>query len=451
MTLLELLSGPWAIAPDKLLELQAIYATHMRGEKIDVAAIEARLGRPLANEQQRYEVEHSGIAVLRLNGVMAPKANLLSEVSGGISTQKAAIQIESARLDGRVRGLVLAMDTPGGNVLGTPEFADVIAEFAKAKPLVVWSDGQLASAGYWAASAANAIYVSSNVVQVGSIGVVHNRSYNPNSPVVEENITAGRYKRLVNSREPYSEEARAVVQADVDYVYSLFVDTVAGHRGVTSEQVLEHMADGRVFRGQQAIDAGLVDGVATLDDLIDQMAAKPESFSYENRRKAVFASVGSESESVAAGAPEDTTASEKQESDMGDPITRESFERDHAALFAQIRNEGLAAGADAERARIQAVLAVGDGLPGHAAVLQAMAFDGKSTEADATKAVLNAEKQARASAAKAHADDAPDAAAPSVVPKDGATDAAALTEQAKALAKEKGIDLVAAFQELGVR
>ena len=136
---------------------------------------------------------------------------------------------------------------------------------------------------------------------------------------------------------------------------------------------------------------------------------------------------------------------------MGDPITRESFEQDHAALYAQIRAEAMTAGADAERARIQAVLAVGEGLPGHDAVLQAMAFDGKSTEADAAKAVLNAEKQARAQAAKAHADDAPKAAAPSVAPKDAAADAASLTEQAKALAKEKGIDLVAAFQELGVR
>lgn len=97
------------------------------------------------------------------------------------------------------------------------------------------------------------------------------------------------------------------------------------------------------------------------------------------------------------------------------------------------------------------MLAVGDGLPGHDAVLQTMAFDGKSTEADATKAVLNAEKEARAAAAKAHADDAPAAAAASAAPKDGSADAATLADQAKALSKEKGIDLVTAFQELGVR
>ena len=76
MTLIDLLTGPWAIAPDKLLELQAIYATHFRGDKIDLPALEARLGRPLAHEQQDYRIEPGGVAVLSLSGVMAPKANL---------------------------------------------------------------------------------------------------------------------------------------------------------------------------------------------------------------------------------------------------------------------------------------------------------------------------------------------------------------------------------------
>ena len=56
MKLLDLITSPWAILPDQLFELQAIYAAHLRGEKINIDAIEARLGRPLANEQQAYEI-----------------------------------------------------------------------------------------------------------------------------------------------------------------------------------------------------------------------------------------------------------------------------------------------------------------------------------------------------------------------------------------------------------
>ncbi|MCE1193322.1 MAG: S49 family peptidase [Acidovorax sp.] len=454
MTLLELITGAWAIEPSMLRELQSIYATHLRGDKIDVAAIEARLGRPLAHEQQDYSLEPGGVALLRLSGVMSPKANLFMRVSGGISTQLASQQLESAAADPRVRGMVLTLDTPGGNVAGVPEFADTIRWAAEQKPLVVHTDNQLCSAGYWAGSAANAIYISGPVVTVGSIGVVVDREYDPQSRYRTESITAGKYKRLANDAEPLSAEARAVVQADVDYVYTLFVDAVAANRGVTAEQVLEHMADGRVFRGRQALDAGLVDGVSTLDDLLQAMATDPAQFA--TRRKAAFKAAAALPSPSAGAAPKDNPPPREKENVMADPadnktpITRASFEQDHAPLFAQLRGEFTSLGATQERERIQAVLAVGEGLPGHEKLLATLAFDGKTTAADASMAVLAAEKQQRAAAANAHAGDAPPAAKPSATPPDqGAKTKEQQVAEAQAHAKAKGIDLVAALKELG--
>lgn len=451
MTLRDLIMGAWAIEPGMLREIQSIYAVHMRGEKIDLPAIEARLGRPLAHEQQDYSVEPGGIAVLRLSGVMAPKANLFLRVSGGISTQLASQQIESAVADARVRGIVLAIDTPGGNVVGVPEFADTIRWAADQKPLVVHTDNQLCSAGYWSGSAANAIYISGPVVSVGSIGVVVDRAYDPQARERTESIAAGRYKRLAKPNEPLSDEARAVVQADVDYVYTLFVDAVAQHRGVTPEQVLERMADGRVFRGQQAIDAGLVDGVSTLDALVQSMAEDPAR--YATRRKAVFAEAAPPSPSAGA-APKDTTSTREMENPMPEetkaPLTRASFEQEHAALFALVRAEFTQLGATQERDRIQAVLAVGDGLPGHEKLLATLAYDGKTTAAEASQAVLAAEKQARAAALAAHQQDAPPPAKPGAAPADQPDeDKAQQVAKAQAYAKEKGIDFVAALKELG--
>lgn len=453
MNLLDLITGAWAIEPSMLREIQAIYATHMRGEKIDIAAIEARLGRPLAHDQQEYSVEPGGVALLRLSGVMSPKSNLFARVSGGISTQLATLQLESAVVDARVRSILIAMDSPGGNVIGVPEFADTIFEIAQQKPVVVHTTEQLASAGYWAGSAANAVYISGPVVPVGSIGIVIDRSYNPNSPTREESIVAGKYKRIAVSNEPLSAESRAIVQADVDYVYTLFVDTVAKHRGVTSEQVLEHMADGRVFRGQQAIDAGLVDGVSTLDALMEQMASNPAQFS--TRRKAVFAVAALPSPSAGA-APQDKTSTrdEKEPTMPGDnptPITRASFEQDHAPLFAQLKGEFAQLGAQAERERIQAVLAIGAQLPGHEKLLNTLAFDGKTSAGEAALAVTQAEGALRTAAATAHANDAPPAAKPSASPEDkgGAGTKAEQAEKAQAYAKEKGITVLAAIKELG--
>lgn len=448
MSIIDVLTGPWAIAPDKLLEIQSIYAAHLRGERTDLAALEARLGKPLANEQQKYRIEQGGVAVLSLSGVMAPKANLFSAISGGMSTQMAAVQLESAAIDERVKAIVLHLDSPGGQVTGTPEFADTIHSIALQKPLVTFSDGLLCSAAYWAGAAGNAIYISSNVVQVGSIGVIHSRSYNPNSTAAEDTVVAGKYKRLASNNEPYSAESRAIVQADVDYVYSLFVDTVARYRGTNSEQVLQHMADGRVFRGQQALDAGLVDAVCTLDALIEQLASNPSAAM--QRKRAVFrtnTNTPKPSKPPKERAMSDTTTPVATGNTL---ITRATLEQEHPALFAQVRAEFSALGASQERERIQAVLAVGDGLPGHEALLQGLAFDGKTDGAKAALAVLAAEKQTRAAAIAAHRSDAPPAAKPSAAPPDTAAKSKQeQTDEAKALAKSKGIDFMAALKELG--
>ena len=451
MTLLDLITGAWAIEPDKLREIQAIYATHLRGEKIDIPALEARLGRPLSSEQQQYTVEPGGVAVLRMSGIIAPKANLFMQVSGGLSTQMATKQLESAVADQRVRSIVLAIDSPGGNVIGTPEMASAVREMSAIKPIVTHSDGALASAAYWIGSAANAVYLSGPTVQAGSIGVVIDRTFNPNSALREESIVAGKYKRIVKSNEPLSDEARAMVQADVDYVYSLFVDAVAQHRDTTAQQVLDRMAEGRVFRGQQAIDAGLVDGVSTLDALVESMATDPAP--YAQRRKAVFAVAALPSPSAGAAPKDKTTTREKETTMPGDnqaPITRASFEQDHAPLFAQLRGEFTALGATQERERIQAVLAVGANLPGHEKLLNTLAFDGKTTAPEASMAVLKAEGDQRAAAIKAHADDAPAAAKGSAAPADkGNKTKQQMAAEAEAHAKKTGVDLVTALKELG--
>jgi hypothetical protein len=95
-------------------------------------------------------------------------------------------------------------------------------------------------------------------------------------------------------------------------------------------------------------------------------------------------------------------------------MTRESLERDHAALFATLRNEISAAarqeGATAELARVKAVLAEGEGMKGHQALVMQLALDGKTTGPEAAQAILAAERQSLAAAARAHHADAPAAA-----------------------------------------
>jgi capsid assembly protease len=308
MRLADMLYGVWALLPDKLLEVQAIYEAHVRGDKADIQAIEARLGRPLANEQRSYEIAN-GVAVLGLQGVISPKVNLMSQISGGTSAQLFARNVDAAGEDPNVKSLLIAADTPGGQVLGIPASREAVRRFGARKPVVTHTDGMLASAGIWIGGAANQVFMSDAMCMVGSIGVVYTHTdtsaAEARAGVKKTVITAGKFKRAEGSDGKLSEDGMATLQGRADYVYGIFVGDIAKDYGVSTETVLKHMADGRVFIGQQAIDAGLVDGVSTLDSLIEAMATNPAKFAA--RRKAVVKGAASPKSRSASAARADAT------------------------------------------------------------------------------------------------------------------------------------------------
>lgn len=389
MKLLDILHAPWAILPDRLEEIQAVYATHMRGEKIDVAAIEAKIGRPLANEARRYEVA-DGVAVVPMVGVVAQRMNLFMQISGGVSSQLLARDLREAAADPAVTAIVLAIDSPGGTVAGTPELADVVRQISEQKTVVAWTDGTMASAAYWIGAAADAIYISSDVVQVGSIGVVATHTDVSRAReamgVKTTEIVAGRYKRVASELAPLSEEGRAVIQAQVDQLYETFLNAVARYRGVSAERVHAEMADGRLFLGKMAMTAGLVDGVSTLDALVANLRAGQ----YQRARTAGAAVI-------------------HQPNEKDHVMDRKTLDAEHQDLVAEIRAEGAAA----ELARVRDVRDIA--VPGHAALIEEMMFDGKTTGPEAAVRILAAEKAQREALASAmhEAAPAPAPAAPS--------------------------------------
>ena len=468
MKLIDVLTSPWAIQPEKLREIQAVYSAHFRGEKIDIEAIEARLGRPLANEQQDYEVRDGGVAVLPISGVISNKANMFTRVSGGASAQLLQQQVESMRADPSVRAVVLDLDTPGGNVLGIPALADSIRALAAEKPTVACCTGTMASAGYWVGSAANAVYISGLTDYVGSIGVVATHTYDPRAASKQTTeLTAGKYKRMGSENAPLNAEGKAYIQAQVDEIYRVFVETVAQNRKVSADQVIEHMADGRIFIGQQAIDAGLVDGVSTVDAMVAKLAENPSPFA--SRRKAKIASAGTDHQTAGAAADEPLTDEPVLQVEIEPTIQGVSMDPKELAAKFVAENADAAAlvraeGAEAERARIQAVRE--QTMPGHEALNEALAFDGKTTGPEAAVQVLAAEKAKMAGAAASRDADAPapvasapvseeaPAAAPTVsmrAPAGFMIDPAQAKVDAEAkafMAKNPGVDYVSAVKAI---
>jgi signal peptide peptidase SppA len=278
---------------------------------------------------------------------------------------------------------------------GTQVLAGIVASARGVKPVLTHAS-QMGSAAYWIGAQADAAFAGSDTVQIGSIGVVvaHQdvSGRETQAGVRTTEITAGRYKRVASQYGPLSEDGRASLQAQVDYLYSIFVDAVARARGVTEDKVLSDMADGRVFIGQQAVAAGLVDGVSTLADVI--ALAKQRA-------------AGAAASSATPATPLPLRAE-------GEIMDRESVLAQAPELAAAFRDEG----ATAERQRILAVEA--QSLPGHEALIAELKADGKTTGPDAAARVLAAEKAKLSRIAGALDKDTPpplaDAAAPDNTP-----------------------------------
>jgi len=274
MKLLDIMTAPWMIGKERLREIREVYRTHLKGDFIDVKAIESKLAIAIEEPQERgqYDIVN-GVAVIPIMDVLSKELSLFSFLFGGTSTRDIAMMFRTALANDEVESILLNVDSPGGTVDGTQELAELIYSSRGQKPIVAYTDGMIASAAYYIAAAADTIYISGDMAEIGSIGVVTTHlDYSKSDEMLgykETDIYAGKYKRIATGNRPLSDEGAAYLQDQVDYIYSIFVNDVAKYRGTTTDDVLENMADGKIFIGKQALTAGLVDGVSTFDGLVN--------------------------------------------------------------------------------------------------------------------------------------------------------------------------------------
>jgi protease-4 len=161
----------------------------------------------------------------------------------------------------RARAVIVHINSPGGTTSGSEQLHDSLMRLKEQKPLVVVVDGLAASGGYIAALAADHI-VALETSLVGSIGVLFQY---PNVAdllktlgVKIEEIKSSPLKAAPNGFEPTSPEARAAIEAIVSDSYAWFKGMVKARRQLDDE-MLQRVADGRVFTGRQGIPLKLVD------------------------------------------------------------------------------------------------------------------------------------------------------------------------------------------------
>ena len=267
---LNALTHPWAILPDQLEVLSAILARRVAGKAPDMDAIQAAVGQ----RRDPASSADGAVAVLPLYGTLYPKANLMSEMSGGTAVGQWVAVYESLMADDSIGAVVLDIDSPGGSVQGIEEAAQRMKALRGTKPVVAVSAYTCASAAYWLASQADQIVASPSSI-TGSIGVY--TIHEDLSAALEAEgvkvtfVSAGRYKVEGNPYEALGDEAFAFAQDTVNDIYGKFTAAVAEGRGVKAGAVRNGYGEGRALTAGDALQEGLVDRVETLAEVVGRM------------------------------------------------------------------------------------------------------------------------------------------------------------------------------------
>ena len=212
------------------------------------------------------------VAVIPIHGTLVRRTSGLEAESGLASYTGIAAQLDAALTSPEVAAILLDIDSPGGESGGVFDLADRIRVASQVKPVWAVANDMAFSAAYALASAATRVFVA-RTGGVGSIGViamhVDQSVKDAHDGVRYTAVFAGERKNDLNPHEPISNEAHAVLRAEVDRIYDLFVETVARHRGLDANAV--RATEAGLFFGPDAVATGLADAVGSLDEALTQL------------------------------------------------------------------------------------------------------------------------------------------------------------------------------------
>lgn len=235
-----------------------------------VVAVAGSLSR---SDSVRKLYQEPRVAVIRVNGPIVGGDDADMAWGSPSSTTSGALmrQFRKARQDDSVQAVLLRVNSPGGSAAATQEAAAELQKLKDSgKPVVVSMGDTAASGAYWLAAYGDKIYANPSTI-TGSIGVYMSyydvQGLSEKLGVREEKIKSGPHKDIFSPFRPMTEEERRLTQNMVDDMYEQFVAVVAEQRHMDGEKV-RSLADGRVFTGVQAKEAGLVDELGNYYDAL---------------------------------------------------------------------------------------------------------------------------------------------------------------------------------------
>ena len=239
----------------------------------------------ISNKQKRVQ-EKNKIAIIHVEGaIVTGDIGFNTAGSGGIVKK-----INKARDDENVKGIVLRVNSPGGDVYASTMITNALEEFQSTGRPVITSMGDIAaSGGVWVTTTSEEIWAE-NTTLTGSIGVYG--VYPDLSPLAKwaginyDGVSMTKAGEVYDVRRGMNEEVNKQFREGIENFYKDFVTKVADNREMDFSEVLK-VAGGRIWRGDKALELGLVDKLGSLDDAINSMVAKLElenykAFSYNN-------------------------------------------------------------------------------------------------------------------------------------------------------------------------
>ena len=232
------------------------------------------------NNKQKKSQEKNKIAIIHVEGAIVPgNIGFNTAGSGGIVKN-----INKARDDKNVKGIVLRVNSPGGDVYASSMITNALEEFQSTGRPVITSMGDIAaSGGVWVTTTSEEIWAEETTL-TGSIGVY---SIVPDFSPLEkwvgmnnDGVSMTKAGDLYDLSRGMNKELNKQFRENTENIYKNFVTKVANNRDMEFSEVIK-FAGGRIWRGDTALELGLVDKVGSLDDAVDSMVSKLELEDYK--------------------------------------------------------------------------------------------------------------------------------------------------------------------------
>jgi len=368
----------WAIVPEQLERICLMAQGLYESKDPVVELLRSKEGEPL--NFTRAVSFRNGFGIIPITGPIFRRANLLTEMSGATSIEMLALDLQAALDDDKVEHILLEIDSPGGQVTGISELAEQIAN--SHKPVTAYVEGSGNSAAYWLASAADKIIVSPTAI-LGSIGAVAGVDVKGDDDSQIKFISSQSPRKQMD---PRSDDGAAEMQALVDDLASVFISAVAKNRGVSEETVLTDFGQGGIMVGEHAVAAGLADAVGSFESVIVGRSGIHSSEVInmsDGDKKTVLVSAIS------------VAMLQSDFPDIASELKALGLEEGKNSLL----GEGKAAGAKAERERIESIFSLD--VPGYESVLHQEMFNPEATRETTALKVLDAQKEKKVTTLKA--------------------------------------------------